>query len=156
MGTQLVRDGRRVAAAAVLCLAMSGVMAVAQDAGTASPPPTPPMQHNHHAMADGGPDGQERHLEMMTKKLNLSPDQVSQIKTIQSDTMTQAQGLHSDTTLSKEDRHSKMMDLHEAAMTKIRAVLNDDQKTKFDAMEAHRREHMQHEHGQAPPPPPPA
>ena len=46
-----------------------------------------------------------------------------------------------------------MMDLHKAENDKIRAVLNDDQKTKFDAMEAKRHERMQGDHD-APPPPP--
>ncbi len=44
-----------------------------------------------------------------------------------------------DTTMSLADRHGKMRELHEGAMTKIRAVLNDEQKAKFDAMQAHRR-----------------
>ncbi len=110
-------------------------------------------------MGHGGPHGHggpERHLEMMTKRLNLTPDQVSQVKAIEADTMTQAQGVRADTSMSQADRKSKMMSIHEAAMSKVRAVLNDEQKTKFDAMEAHRKEHMHHGEGQAPPPPPPA
>ncbi len=113
----------------------------------------------HEGMHGGmhGEGGPEKRIEMMTKHLNLTPDQVSQVKAIQADSMTQAQGLRSDTTMSQADRHSKMMSIHEAAQTKIRAVLNDEQKTKFDAMQAHHHEHMKHGDGQtAPPAPPPA
>ena len=155
MVAQRMRNGRRVAAAAVLSLAMGGVMAMAQDNSGA--PPAPPqdqqgqMEHGH-----GGRGGQEHQLEMMTKRLNLTPDQVTQVKAIEDDSMTQAKALHSDTSLSQDDRHAKMMTIHEAAQTKIRAVLNDEQKTKFDAMVAHRKDHMHRGDGQAPPPPPPA
>ena len=90
---------------------------------------------------------------MMTKKLDLTPDQVSQVKTIQADNETQMQAIHSDTSLQGPDRHAKMMDLHKAENDKIRAVLNDDQRTKYDAMQAKRQEHMRGDHN-APPAPP--
>ena len=156
MGIRFVRSGSRVAAAAVLCVAMGGVMAMAQDA---TAPPPPPQQGDQQGPPMGGPHGRggmERQIEMLTKRLDLTPDQVTQVKAIDMDTMTQMKALHADTTLSQDDKHSKMKGIHEAAMTKVRAVLNDDQKTKFDAMEAHRREHMQHGDGQAPPASPPA
>ena len=86
----------------------------------------------------------------MTKRLNLSPDQVTQVKAIQADNETQTQAIHSDTSLQGPDRRTKMMDLHKAESGKIRALLNDDQKAKFDAMEARHHEHAQGDHD-APP-----
>ena len=156
MAAHWKRNGRRVAAAAVLSLAIGGVMAMAQ--ATRAPPPPPQDQQGQmdHGHGRGGPQGREHQLEMMTKRLNLTPDQVTQVKAIEDDSMTQAKALHSDTSLSQDDRHAKMMSIHEAAQTKIRAVLNDEQKTKFDAMMAHRKDHMHHGEGQTPPPPPPA
>ena len=155
MAAQFGRNGRRVAAAAVLTLAMSGMMAMAQDP---SGPPPPPQQQDGQGPPPGGRmhgrGGPERQVEMLTKRLDLTPDQVTQGKAIDLDTMTQMKALRSDTTMSQDDRHSKMMSLHQAAQTKIRAVLNDEQKTKFDAMEAHRRDRMEHGDGQGPPPPP--
>lgn len=151
------RNGRRLAAAAVLSMAIDGVMAMAQDSSAPPPPPQQgeqqgPMGGGRH----GGRGGPERQIEMMTKHLNLSPDQVTQVKAIELDAMTQAKGLRSDTAGSEQDRHGKMKEIHEAAQTKIRAVLNDEQKTKFDAMVAHRHDRMRHGNGEAPPPPPPA
>lgn len=156
MAAQFGRNGRRVAAAAVLSLAMGGMMAMAQDN---SAPPAPQQQDGQGPPPGGGMHGRggpEHQVEMLTKRLNLSPDQVTQVKAIDLDTMTQMKAVHEDTSLSQDDRHAKMMSIHQASETKIRAVLNDDQKTKFDAMVAHRRDRMQHGNGEAPPPPPPA
>ncbi len=94
---------------------------------------------------------------MLTKKLNLTPDQVTQVKAIDDDTMKQAMAVHSDTTLAQADKRAKMMDLHKAAQEKIRALLTDDQKTKYDALQAEMKEHWQNRQGgqgSAPPPPP--
>jgi Spy/CpxP family protein refolding chaperone len=48
-----------------------------------------------------------------------------------------------------------MMEIHKASQDKIRALLTDDQKTKFDALQAQMREHRGHG-GDGPPPPPSA
>jgi periplasmic protein CpxP/Spy len=49
-----------------------------------------------------------------------------------------------------------MMAIHQASQDKIRAVLTDDQKTKFDAMQAEMKARREsHEGGQGAPPPPP-
>ena len=41
--------------------------------------------------------------------------------------------LHEDTTTAPADKHAKMKAIHEAQTAKIRAILTDDQKPKFDA-----------------------
>lgn len=154
MAAQFRNRVRRVAAAAVLCLTASGVMATAQENST---PPAPqadqqgPMHGGQHGRGDG-----ERQIEMMTKRLDLTPDQVTQVRAIHVDSMAQTKALHEDTSMSQSDRHSKMMSVRLATEAKVRAVLNDEQKTKFDAMRAHQHEHMQRGEGQAPLPPPPA
>jgi Spy/CpxP family protein refolding chaperone len=50
-----------------------------------------------------------------------------------------------------------MMSIRQTAQNNIRNILTDDQKTKFDAMQARMRDRREeHEQGdQAPPPPPP-
>jgi len=49
-----------------------------------------------------------------------------------------------------------MMDIHKASQDKIRAVLTDDQKTKYDAMQAQMQERRQNrEGGQGAPAPAP-
>jgi len=39
-----------------------------------------------------------------------------------------------DQSLSKEDKHAKMKGMHDSVHAKVREVLTDDQKPKFDAM----------------------
>lgn len=143
-----------VARVAIVSLALTPVSLLAQQTDPATAPPSsqdggPPPRGPH-----GDPAERQAHmLESMTKRLNLSPDQVTQIKAIQADNETQMQAIHSDSSLQGADRHAKMMDLHKAENDKVRAVLNDDQKAKFDAMQAKHHEHMQRDHDGPPPPP---
>ena len=52
---------------------------------------------------------------------------------------------------------AKMMDIHKGAQDKIRAILTDDQKTKYDALQAEMQERMkERRQGGGPPPPPSA
>ncbi len=131
-----------VARLALVGLALTPISLVAQQSDpTAAPSATQdagPGMHGH-----GDPAERQAHmLKMMTKKLSLTPDQVTQVKAIQADNETQMQGIHSDTSLQPADKHAKMMDLHKSENDKVRALLTDDQKTKFDAMQAQRQNHM--------------
>ena len=147
-----------VARLALVGLVLAPVSLVAQQSDPSAAPPAtqdggPPPRGPH-----GDPAERQAHmLQMLTKRLNLTPDQVTQVKAIQADNETQMQAIHSDTSLQPADRHAKMMDLHKAENDKMRALLNDDQKAKFDAMEAKRHDRMEKDHGGADgPPPPPA
>lgn len=142
--------GSRTLAVAAIAVMGVGLTAMPMAAQDTTAPATAQQDHGAHWQ-----ERQEHHLEMMTKKLNLSTDQVSQIKGIETDTMNQAMALRQDTSVAPADKHAKMKSLHEDAQTKIRAVLNDEQKTKFDAMEARMKEHQGgHGHEGAPAPPP--
>ncbi len=144
-----------MARVALFSLVLAPVSVVAQQqADPSATPPTsqdggPPQRGPH-----GDPAERQAHmLQMLTKRLNLSPDQVTQVKAIQADNETQMQAIHADTSLQGADRRTKMMELRKTESDKMRAVLNDDQKTKFDAMQAKQREHR-HEDRDAPEPPP--
>ena len=99
-------------------------------------------------------------VEFLTKKLNLTPDQVTQVKAIEDDSRKQMMTLREDTSIAGADKRAKMMDIHKAAQDKVRALLTDDQKTKYDALQAEMRERMENRGGgpggPPPPPPPPA
>jgi len=71
------------------------------------------------------------------------------VKAIDEDTGKQMMTLRNDTSLSQDDRRSKMMDIRKSSQDKIRAILTDDQKTKYDALLAEMRDRMR----QGPPPP---
>lgn len=148
----------RSTALALCAFAVAAAPVWAQATQDTPPPPqsdgsTPPAHPRMEHM-------QERQIEMLTKHLNLTPDQVSQVKTIDQDGRTQMMALHQDTTLAPADKHTKMKAIHDGQMTKIRAILTDDQKPKFDEMIARQQEHMDRRRGRAvdqdqPPPPPP-
>lgn len=147
------RFGVRAAALAFSGALLFALPVMAQDT-TPAPQGPPPGGH----MGPRGAGMEERQLEMLTKKLNLTPDQVSQVKAIDDDTMKQAQAVRADSSLSQADRRSKMMDIHKASTDKIRALLTPDQQTKYDALQAEMKakaqERMQNRNGGAPPPAP--
>ena len=147
----------------VLCsLALTGLLATgimfAQEPSSAPPDQNAPqaegggMGHHRGGMGMMDPDKRIAH---MTKRYKLTSDQQSQIKPILQDEQQQMQSMRSDTSTSREDRRSKMMSLHQTTNQKIEAVLNDDQKQKFEAdqqkMEQHRAEHMKGGPGGPPP-----
>src|ERR1700733_5387756 len=113
----------RVAILAIGATALNALPAMAQDAS--APPPPPGQGGPRHG---GGPGRMEEHqVEFLTKKLSLTPDQVTQVKAIDDDTFKQMKALHEDTSTAGPDKRSKMMDIHKASQTKIRALLTADQ-----------------------------
>jgi protein CpxP len=129
-----------------LCTAALGALPViAQDA-----PATPQGQaQGRH----GDPAEREQHqIEFLTKKLNLTPDQVTQVKAIDDDARTQAMAVHNDTSISQTDKRAKMMSIHQSSTDKINALLNGDQKAKYAAIQAKQQERWQNHEGGTPPP----
>jgi Spy/CpxP family protein refolding chaperone len=133
----------------LLCtVALSGLLgfgvtaALAQDASSQQQPATaPPMHGPRHQM--GSPDAQ---LARLTKKLNLTSDQQTQIKPLLENQQQQIMQVHQDQSLSRQDRMSKVQSIHEDTKGKIEAVLNDDQKQKYETMEQKMQE--RHQRGQ--------
>lgn len=147
----------RVAVLALCTATLSATpMLMAQDNSAAPPPPQQqdsmgPQTGGHgRAGRRGG-----RRIEMLTKRLSLTPDQVTQVKAIDADTMSQMKALRADTTTAQADKRSQMMAIHQASQDKIRNVLTDEQKTKFDAMQTKMKERRHNRRGgqEAPPPP---
>jgi hypothetical protein len=93
------------------------------------------MRARHHEM---NPDKAAARL---GKKLNLSADQVAQIKPILADRQQQMQVLRADSSLSQDDRRAKMKAIREDSKGKMEAVMNDQQKQQFEQMMAERRGH---------------
>jgi periplasmic protein CpxP/Spy len=136
----------RVAVLTFGMAALCALPAIAQD------PSTPPPQD--HGPRYGGPGGGGHRLEFLTKKLNLTPDQVTQIKAIDADTWNQMKALHENTSIAEADKHTQMAAIHKTSQGKFLAVLTDDQKTQYAALEEQMKDHRGN-HGGGPPPPPP-
>jgi hypothetical protein len=95
-----------------------------------------------------------KQLQHLTRELDLSADQQSQIKPVLEDRDQQMQALFADQSLSQQDRRAKGRSITQASKSKIEAVLNDEQKQKFEAMQQQMRQGRHGGGNQAPPPPP--
>lgn len=143
---RLARAGRMpftatvLAAVAFLTLSLGMALARNNDNQEQQPPQGPPQgmggHMGHHPMPSV--DDQVKHL---TQKLNLTSDQQTKLKPILEDQRKQMEQIRNDSSLSRDDRMSKMQQLHSSSDTQIRGLLTEDQQKKFDAMreEQHNR-----------------
>src|SRR5271169_42101 len=99
--TTFRRSILRVAVLAVGATALSALPAMTQEPST--PPPSGGQYGGH-----GRGDMRGHQVEFLTKKLSLTPDQVTQVKAIDADTWKQAKALHEDTTIADADKRTKM------------------------------------------------
>jgi protein CpxP len=123
----------------ILTLALGGFLSLGI-AGAALAQETAPPPQNQEQGGRGGhhqmdPDRQLKHL---TRELGLSPDQQGQIKPILADRQQKMQALMQDQSLSGEDRRSRFQAIRQDSQSRIEAVLNDQQKQKFEFMPARR------------------
>ena len=79
----------------------------------------------------------------LSENLNLTDSQKAQARTILQDAREKMMALRQDTSLSREDRHAKMMEIREATSGQIRGLLNEDQQKKYDAIKQERQQEMQ-------------
>lgn len=124
---------------AIIHLALVGMLsagaAFAQDNSAQAPADQPAMHGPRHQGMN--PENQLAHL---TKMLNLTSDQQSQIKPLLETQQSQMMQIHQDQSLAREDKMAKMKSLHQDTTTKIEAVLNDQQKQKYEAAQARMQE----------------
>ncbi len=114
--------------------------ALAQDAATPTQDaPAGEGMHRGH-----GPMSPDQQLAHMTKALNLTDDQQTQIKPLLVAHQQSLMQLHEDQSTSHEDKRTKMEALNTETHSKIEAILNDTQKAKFEKMMAHREGQWQH------------
>jgi periplasmic protein CpxP/Spy len=135
----------------LLALTLAGVSmltmsAVAQNDNNSDQQAAPAQHSGPHRMDPA------RRTEMLTKKLNLTSDQQAKVMDIFKSEQSQMEGLRSDSSLSQDDRHSKMMEIHKTSNDQVRALLNPDQQTKFDTMQSQHKQWGQHQGGQGPGP----
>jgi len=119
--------------AAMLCLSMMGFAqstdTYSQSSGQqTSAAPASDADHSHMQM---DPQQMVSHLD---QQLSLTEDQKTKISTILENSNKHAQELMSANSGDKKANHEAMKQLHENTHAQIRATLNPDQQTKFDAM----------------------
>jgi Spy/CpxP family protein refolding chaperone len=106
----------------------------------------PPGGGEGHGPRRGMPSVDDQ-LKNLSERLSLTADQQAKIKPILEDTHQQVQKLRDDESMAREDKMAKMRSIHEDSMAKVKAVLTDDQKKKFDQwqqeMQNNRRQRQQ-------------
>lgn len=141
-------------------LALTGLLTLGASAILAQDNPPPPPDQNQAGPPPDGARGRgmrmdpDRQLARLTRELNLSSDQQDKIKPLLVDRQQKMQALFQDQSLAQEDRRRQMRTISEGTNNSIKALLNDDQKQKFDAMQERMR-HNRREGGPGGPPPPP-
>lgn len=120
----------------VLLFVGSSLPARAQYGG--SQESNPPVQSATHSDRHGN------RLEWLSKELNLTDDQKAKVKPILEDQEKQMQALRADTSLSQEQKHEKMMQLHETSHSQINGILTPDQQKKFAQL---KEQHMGNQKG---------
>jgi hypothetical protein len=124
-------------------IAIAAPFAAAQDSPSQNSDQQAPAQNNGHRR---GMDPDQRTQEL-TKKLKLSSDQQAKVKDALVSEHSQMESLHQDSSLSEQDRHAKMMEIHKSSDAQIRGLLDSTQQKKWDEMQAKREQWMQGHHG---------
>ena len=122
--------------AALALIVLSGSLAFAQ--APADAPQTAPM-HRHHGL------NPHREAAMLTKKLNLTPDQSAKLEPILADRDQKLRALRQNTALSQADFRTQMRSIHHDTKTQLESVLTPDQQAQLKS--------MRRQHNEAPPAP---
>lgn len=135
------------------------VAALAQDTPPAPPANNPTQDQNQAGPPPQGPGRRgmrmdpDRQLERLTRELNLTSDQQTQIKPLLVERQQKMQALMQDQSAAPQDRRTQARSIMEGTSNSIKALLNDDQKQKFEAMQERMRRNRPMGGPGAPPPP---
>jgi hypothetical protein len=124
---------KRARTVIILCIALFAIGAFAVQSQQ-----TPPSQGTQPAAGQAG-QGERRQMptideqvKRLSDRLTLTDDQQAKVKTILEDQRAQAQVLMKDDSLSPDDKRQKFAGVRQTTISKIRDLLNDDQKKKFE------------------------
>jgi len=124
----------------IACFALSTFLGLSAFAAPQEQTPAPQTQAVP-AQAEGTRQfDPQRQVQMLTKRLNLTADQQQQLLPILTERNQQMQNVRNDSSLSRKDRHEKMMAVREDSQNKIKALLTQDQKQTYDQMLQQARE----------------
>jgi hypothetical protein len=84
----------------------------------------------------------EQVVQKMGEKLNLTDQQKTQITPIIADRQQKLQALRADTSMERPEKAQKARQIFQDSDTKIKAVLTDEQKQKYEVMQQQMRNQM--------------
>jgi Spy/CpxP family protein refolding chaperone len=93
--------------------------------------PAPSQSERQQSQQSGSVSGV---LKALSERLNLTADQIAKIKPILQDQLTEMQAARKDASLTAGQKLDKIRSIHDETRVKIRNVLTDDQKKKFDGV----------------------
>jgi len=130
----------------LLVLVAAGLISITAPFAAAQDSPStdqqsPPSQDNGRGRH--GPPDPARRTQELTKQLKLTSDQQTKVQDVLQSESSQMESLHQDTSLSQQDRHAKMMEIHKSGDAQIRALLDSTQQKKWDEMQVKREQWMQ-------------
>ncbi len=121
----------RIGTLLLLALCFHGASALAQ--APEAPPPKP--QASQHPSKRSNIDAR---VSILAKNLDLTAEQQSAVKSILEQRLQQTLLIRRDPSISGSTRIERFRKLQETTVERIRAVLNDEQKKKYDPMAARR------------------
>lgn len=136
-----------------LTISLFSISLFAQDP-MGGPPPGPPPDMFGGAAETPGVNTQVKRL---TKVLKLSDEQKTKVRAILQEEKAKLDKLRKEQPDSDEDGlegPEGIDELHKATSAKIREILTEEQKTKFDEYEAKRQDARERSQQEMPPPPP--
>lgn len=156
----------KIRAAALFCIVIFaiGVLSAQTNPGqmgtpsTQSPQMTPPGQRMPSATPpdQSAPQSSparmsniDDQVKVLSDSLNLNADQQSKVRSILMDQHEQAMALIQDNSMAREEKIGKIHSLRASTITKVRELLNADQKTKFDQMVQQQDERIHQQQGQS-------
>src|SRR5262245_23480693 len=100
----------------------------------AQQPSQPPSAQQPSQPQPMRPPTIDEQVATLTQELSLNPDKQGKVKTILEDQHQQAMTVVNDNALPREEKVQKIHTIRESTITKVRGLLNDDQKKKLDEM----------------------
>jgi len=95
-----------------------------------APPQAQPQQPQGQPQAPSIDD----QVKALAQELNLDAPQQAKVKTILEDQRTQAMAVIGDNAAPRDEKVQKIRAIREETISKVRSLLNDDQKKKLDQM----------------------
>ena len=121
----------------VLLFLAYSVTTHAQDAGT--------QESKAQAQTENGMHQGQRAglLERLSKELSLTDEQRAKVKPILDEQTKQMHATQEDSSLTQEQKHQKMKQIHETTHSQINDLLTPEQQKKFAALKEQPKEHRE-------------
>jgi hypothetical protein len=90
----------------------------------------------------------EAMMDHLSTQLNLTEEQRVKIKPIVEDVFEQMDQVRQDSSIAEQERHEKMKQIHENAISEVKPLLTADQQKKLDEMMSSHSQHAQQSHSE--------